>query len=57
MILSRMKDGLFPKTATPFNHTCMNSRWSLNSTLSERVSREQLEALARSPPEWDWVSE
>lgn len=55
LILSRMRDGLHPTTPTPFNHTCMNSKWSLNKNVFKRFPQAELDRLAASPPEWDWV--
>lgn len=49
-----MRDGRDMKTLTPFNHTCINSRWFDNKESTKRTPVEFLRDLPNSPPEWDW---
>ncbi|CAE7513681.1 unnamed protein product, partial [Symbiodinium microadriaticum] len=54
LLISRMRDGRFPETPTPFNHTCLHSKWAKDPSLSRRFSQEALAQLERTPGDWDW---
>lgn len=54
LIISRLKDGITPKTFAPFNFTCVDMKWIQKEENKKKVAPEMLSKFPNSPSNVDW---